>query len=207
MYLHYTPRIVHWLYPKFTWHKGRGEKNIYLTFDDGPVPEITPFVLDQLRKYNAKATFFCVGGNVVRNPEVLQQLVRGGHRIGNHTHHHLKGTKASLQAYSADVQLCQDKLQKAGIHTNLFRPPYGRIRMAQARQLLNNYEIIMWDVLSADYDRQLSPEKCLQHSIRHTHNGSVVVFHDSIKAWKNLSWVLPRYLEHFAARGYVFKSL
>lgn len=207
MYLHFTPGIVHWLYPRFTWHRSRKEKIIYLTFDDGPVPEITTFVLDQLREYNAQATFFCVGGNVARNPEVLQQLVRDNHRIGNHTDHHLKGTKTSIHNYSADVQLCQDKLQNAGINTNLFRPPYGRIRKGQARQLLHNYEIVMWDVLSADYDRKLSPEKCLQQSIRYTQNGSIVVFHDSLKAWKNLSWVLPRYLEHFASRGYEFKSL
>lgn len=207
MYLHYTPQIVQWLYPQFTWHKSRKEKSIYLTFDDGPVPEITPFVLEQLKKYRAKATFFCVGGNVARHPDVLQQLLREGHRIGNHTDHHLKGTKTSIEAYREDVQRCQDKLLEAGISTNLFRPPYGRIRKEQARQLLAEHEIVMWDVLSADYDAQLNPEKCLRQSIRHTQNGSVVVFHDSVKAWKNLSWVLPRYLDHFTAKGYVFKSL
>lgn len=207
MYLHYTPRIVQWLYPGFTWHKSRKEKTIYLTFDDGPVPEITPFVLEQLKEYGAKATFFCVGGNVGRHPEVLQQLQSEGHRIGNHTDHHLKGTHSSVQAYREDVERCRQKLQEAGIASNLFRPPYGRIRRAQARQLLPAYEIVMWDVLSADYDRKLSPEKCLQQSIRHTRNGSIVVFHDSVKAWKNVSWVLPRYLAHFASRGYTFKSL
>lgn len=207
MYLHYTPKIVHWLYPQFTWHKSRKEKIIYLTFDDGPVPEITPFVLEQLSKYGAKATFFCVGGNVERYPDVLQQLIAEGHCIGNHTDHHLKGTKTSLRAYREDVSLCQDKLRKAGASAKLFRPPYGRIRKAQARQLFPEYEIVMWDVLSADFDPRLSSEKCLQQSIRHTRNGSVIVFHDSVKAWKNLSWVLPRYLEHFTARGYVFKSL
>lgn len=207
MYLHYVPKIVQWLYPRLTWHKSRKEKVIYLTFDDGPVPEITPFVLEQLNKHGAKATFFCVGGNVGRYPEILQQLIRGGHGIGNHTDHHLNGAKTDVKTYLEDVNLCQDKLRKAGVEPRLMRPPYGRIRKAQARQLQPAYEIIMWDVLTADYDRKLSPEKCLQQSIRYTQNGSVVVFHDSVKAWKNLSWVLPRYLEHFVSKGYVFKSL
>jgi peptidoglycan/xylan/chitin deacetylase (PgdA/CDA1 family) len=207
MYLHYIPAIVQWLFPQFTWHKSRKEKYLYLSFDDGPVPEVTPFVLDQLQQYGAKATFFCVGENMERYPHLLERLLLEGHSIGNHTHRHLNGRKTKAAEYCKDVQYCRERLQEAGAASRLFRPPYGRIRKAQARQLLANHEIVMWDVLSADYDPRISPEKCLQKSIRYTRNGSIIVFHDSIKAWPKLAWVLPRYLEHFTASGYTFKSL
>lgn len=207
MYLHYMPIVVQWLFPKYTWHQSRKEKQLYLSFDDGPVPEVTPLVLDQLEQYQAKATFFCVGENLQKYPEILQRLLQEGHSIGNHSHHHLNGRNTTVSEYCHDVQLCHDELQRSGVHTRLYRPPYGRIKTTQARQLLKDYEIIMWDVLSADYDAGLSPEKCLQQSIRYTKNGSIIVFHDSLKAWPVLSWVLPRYLAYFAARGYSFKSL
>lgn len=207
MYLHYIPEVVQWLYPQYTWHKSRKEKQLYLSFDDGPVPEVTPFVLDQLQQYQAKATFFCVGENLQKYPDILQRQLAEGHSIGNHSHHHLNGRKTTVPEYCHDVQLCRDELLRAGVSTPLFRPPYGQIRRKQARQLLSDYEIIMWDVLSADYDFRLSPEKCLQQSIRYTKSGSIIVFHDSVKAWPVLSWVLPRYLAFFAARGYTFKPL
>lgn len=208
MYLHFTPAALQWVFPHFTWHGSRKEKTIYLTFDDGPVPEITPFVLKVLEQYNAKATFFCVGDNVRKYPGIFECVLAAGHKIGNHTFNHLKGSQADTQAYLRNVQQCSAAIQEAGgLLPRLFRPPYGRIRREQSRALLPSYQIVMWEVLSADYDQNLAPEVCLQKSIRYTRNGSIVVFHDNPKAFRNLSWVLPRYLHHFTALGYSFATL
>ena len=208
MYLHFIPAVVQRAFPLYTWHRSREQKTIYLTFDDGPVPEVTPFVLRSLKEYGARATFFCVGDNVRKYPDIVAQVKQGGHRLGNHTFNHLNGLQTSDDRYVRNVARCQEALLQAGGEKSLlFRPPYGRIRQRQARRLLTAYEIIMWDVLSADYDKKLSPEKCLQKSIRYTRPGSIVVFHDNPKAFPNLQWVLPRYLEHFASLGYSFEPL
>lgn len=209
MYLHFTPRLLHWCYPGLLWHMPRNRKTIYLTFDDGPIPEVTPRVLEMLQAYGAKATFFCVGDNVLKHREVLEQVVKGGHRLGNHTQHHLKGSRTTTEAYWRDVAACQQALQPyiAADQQPLFRPPYGRFT-AQQRQLLQpHYQLVMWDVLAADYDKALSAADCLKKSIRHTKPGSIIVFHDSLKAWQRLQVVLPRYLAHFHQLGYTFATL
>lgn len=220
MYLHYTPRLLHWLYPKLLWHMPRSSRQLFLTFDDGPIPEVTPRVLEILEKWNAKATFFCVGDNVGKHPEVFRQLVDSGHRIGNHTQHHLRGTTCSQKDYLENVALCQQALRQHGLPQQelsgtltaaeqrpLFRPPYGRFTQKQRQQLQKQYRLVMWDVLSADFDKNISPQRCLQKSIYHSRPGSIIVFHDSVKAWDRLQWVLPRYLQHFSDLGYTFSSL
>ncbi|WP_224996371.1 polysaccharide deacetylase family protein [Cesiribacter sp. SM1] len=209
MYLHFTPSLLHWLYPGMLWHMPRNTKKIYLTFDDGPIPEVTPPVLEMLGQWNAKATFFCVGENVQKHPQVLKQVVEQGHRLGNHTFHHLKGVEVSTETYLQDTALCQQLLQPelSEAAPMLFRPPYGRFTKGQRTALSAQYRLVMWDVLSADYDSRLSPQVCLQKSIRYTRPGSIIVFHDSLKAWDRLQWVLPRYLEHFSRKGFTFATL
>lgn len=209
MYLHFTPLPIQWLFPQYTWQrKVKNQKIIFLTFDDGPLPEVTPFVLDVLEKYKARATFFCVGDNIRKHPEILKNVVEQGHGVGNHTFNHLNAFRTTTKDYLYNIQQCQDEFRKViGQAPNLFRPPYGRIRNDQSKVLRKHYEVIMWDVLTADFDKKLSPQKCLQKSIQYTRNGSVVVFHDNPKAFHNLSFVLPRYLEHFSAKGYTFDCL
>ncbi|AHM59398.1 polysaccharide deacetylase [Flammeovirgaceae bacterium 311] len=209
MYLHFTPALLHSLYPDMLWRMPRNSKTIYLTFDDGPIPEVTPHVLELLRQWNAKATFFCVGENVDKHPGVLRQVTGQGHRLGNHTYHHLKGTGTDTNSYLQNVKKCQQSLQAylSVAQQLLFRPPYGRFTKAQRKALAEDYRLVMWDVLSADYDPGLSPETCLRKSIRYTRPGSIIVFHDSLKAWERLQWVLPRYLEHFSSKGYSFAAL
>ncbi len=209
MYLHFTPLTIQWMFPRFTWRREvGGQKKIFLTFDDGPVPEVTPFVLDVLRQYNAKATFFCVGENVLKHPNIFRQVLEEGHQAGNHTQNHLNGFKTDPQEYLDNVKLCEQQLlRETSAVPGFFRPPYGRIRKKAADGILSSYEIIMWDVLPADFDNTITPEKCLQKSIRYTRSGSIVVFHDNPKAFKNLSLVLPLYLAHFSALGYTFELL
>ncbi len=195
-------RILEIIYPRFLWRMPAEEPCIYLTFDDGPVPEITLGVLDILHKYNAKATFFCVGDNIRKHPDVFQQVVDAGHGIGNHTHNHLNGWKTPVEEYLLNISKAEEHYA-----THLFRPPYGRIKKEQARRILPDYTIVMWSVLTRDYSPALSPEKCLKNAIQKTKNGSIVLFHDSLKAQKNLEYVLPRYLAHFSALGYRFEKL
>ncbi len=205
MYLHFTPKIIQWLYPELLWHFPRDQKKIYLTFDDGPVPEATDFVLETLEAYNAKATFFCVGENVQKHTSIFNRVVDRGHQIGNHTHNHLNGRKVKNSNYMDNVAKCEevfsDHLENP---VKLFRPPYGRIRNSQIRQLTPKQKIVMWDVLSGDFDLSLPKEVCLSKSISHTKNGSVIVFHDSLKTITTLRYVLPKYLEHFENLGYSF---
>ncbi|MDX2190388.1 MAG: polysaccharide deacetylase family protein [Bacteroidota bacterium] len=200
--------ILRFLLPKLTWNIKTNEKVIYLTFDDGPLPEITNFVLEQLNNYKAKATFFCVGDNVSKHPAIFNQIISNGHVIGNHTFNHLKGWQTKDPIYFENIakseELYQNQMKKT---SELFRPPYGRIKKSQSRELLKKYRIIMWDVLTCDYSAKISPEKCLKRSISKTIKGSIVVFHDSYKAEKNLRYVLPKYLEHFHNQGFEFKSL
>jgi peptidoglycan-N-acetylglucosamine deacetylase len=196
------------LLPGYTWHKSTTEKVLYLTFDDGPIPVVTPFVLEQLKTYHAKATFFCVGDNLAKHPEIAASLLSEGHVLANHTFNHLKGWHTPFNIYLQNVKQCEQELQNLQVNNMLFRPPYGRITGRQASQLRKEgYELVMWDVLTNDYDNTLAPEICLQKSIKYTEDGSIIVFHDSLKAQHNLMYVLPRYLAHFARLGYTFKAL
>lgn len=196
--------------PGYTWLKEGTNKVLYLTFDDGPIPEITPWVLEQLSKCNAKATFFAVGDNLARHRDIAEQILAQGHRLANHTHNHLRGWQTPLDHYLHNVQQCQqelDTLLPVTTQSKLFRPPYGRITPRQASALRPEYELVMWDVLTNDYDSSLKPEKCLQEAIRCTQSGSIIVFHDSIKARRNMMYALPRFLDHFTASGYTFETL
>ena len=193
-------------------------KEIYLTFDDGPIPGPTEFVLDTLKQFNAKATFFCIGENISKHPRIFQQVIIEGHAVGNHTFNHMKGWGTSTEKYVSNVEMCANEMSKKlpslgyQIHqqpgTNfLFRPPYGRIRPKQINALKGKYQIVMWDVLTSDYNISQSPEACLKGSIKATRPGSIVVFHDSLKAERNMKYALPRYLEYFVRQGYIFKEL
>lgn len=199
------------LLPSLEWSVPTNEKEIYLTFDDGPIPGATEFVLDQLEKYNAKATFFCVGDNIGKYPDIYKRILQQGHRTGNHTFNHINGWKVKKSDYLKNIELCKQVmcLQSPydGTTKMLFRPPYGKITIPEIFKLKDKYRIVMWDNLTKDYDASLSPEDCLQRSLTNTKNGSVVIFHDSIKAEKNMSYALPRFLEYFSSQGYVFKTL
>jgi len=179
------------------------EKIIYLTFDDGPVPGPTEFVLDVLQENHAHATFFCIGDNVLKNPSVFKKLTDSQHSVGNHTFNHLKGWNYSTKDYISNTAKCAEVI---GGENRLFRPPYGRIKRSQIRAL-PNYKIVMWDVLTHDYLASLSEKDCLKESIKATRPGSIVVFHDSYKAERNMTYVLPRYIDYFLKQGFVFKSL
>ncbi|MCD8742343.1 polysaccharide deacetylase family protein [Mucilaginibacter roseus] len=205
MYLFKTPRLLKWLYPKLIWDIKTSSRSIFLTFDDGPIPIVTPYVLKILKEYGAKATFFCIGDNVRKHPDIFEQVKREGHAIGNHTFNHLKGWKTDDDTYIENFKQADEML-----HTNLFRPPYGRIKRSQAEKLkaLNpELDIVMWDVLSGDFDMTLKPERCLKKTLKYTRPGSIVVFHDSLKAFNRLEYVLPRALGFWKSQGYTFELL
>jgi peptidoglycan/xylan/chitin deacetylase (PgdA/CDA1 family) len=202
MYLVKTPQIIQNLFPNFTWRIPTQEKVLYLTFDDGPIPQVTPWVLEQLNAYEAKATFFCVGNNIEKHPEVFNQVVNEGHSVGNHTHNHLNGWLSDNLPFFHNVRHCANL-----VNSVLFRPPYGRLKRKQAQFLQRHYRIVMWDVLSGDFDPKISPEQCLNNVINNAQAGSIIVFHDSLKAEEKLHYVLPKVLEHFAAKGYTFGKL
>ncbi len=206
---HRTPGWVQNLFPGFIWNKPTDDKVVYLTFDDGPVPQATPVVLDYLSEFNARATFFCVGENVIRYPEVLKQVITQGHSVGNHTHHHLNGWSTPVQDYLQDVEHCQQALNPylAADFKPMMRPPYGRILPKQWRNLAADYQLVMWDVLSGDFSGRIDATTCLKQSIRFTRPGSIVLFHDSIKTIEKLKAVLPAFLKHFSQRGFSFKQL
>jgi peptidoglycan-N-acetylglucosamine deacetylase len=197
-----TPRILKTVFPRITWDFQDTEPSLYLTFDDGPTPSITAEVLSILARFNAKATFFCIGRNVERNPDVYQQLLTNGHATGNHTYSHLKGWYTPNHEYYDDISLAAQFIQ-----SGLYRPAYGMITPLQLRQLALQYRIVMWNIMSYDFDYGTSPEKCLKNVIRYTSNGSIVVFHDSVKASKKVLYALPRVLEYYANRGFTFKSI
>ena len=202
MYLVKTPKFIQSLFPNFTWKVPTTEKVIYLTFDDGPIPEVTPWVLEQLEAYEAKATFFCVGENVKNHPEVFELVQQAGHAVGNHTYNHLNGWGSENIPYFHNVRHCAQLVK-----TDLFRPPYGRLMPRQAQFLQRHYQIIMWDVLSGDFDPKISAEQCLNNVLHKTRPGSIVVFHDSLKAFDKLQKVLPQILKHFSEKGYRFEAL
>ncbi|MCR5889508.1 polysaccharide deacetylase family protein [Hymenobacter sp. J193] len=210
MRLYRMPELLRRLLPECWWQMPANGRTLYLTFDDGPIPEETPFVLEQLARFNAKATFFCVGDNVERHPGIARAVLAAGHRLANHTHHHLSGWTTPRTDYLTDIARCQQALEAvlpAPEARPLLRPPYGRITVPLARLLNEQYQLIMWDVLTCDYDQTLAPEDCLRTAISLTRPGSIVVFHDSLKASRNLRYVLPRYLAHFAGQGYSFAAL
>ena len=204
MYLTKTPRVIQKLFPNFHWRveSNREKPTLYLTFDDGPIPQLTPWVLEQLERYDARATFFCVGNNVRRYPDVLRKVIAAGHSVGNHTTHHLDGWKTDNVPYFHDIRHCAVSLK-----TSLFRPPYGRLKPSQAQFLQRHYQIVMWDVLSGDFDPELTPDDCFDNVVENASPGSIVVMHDSLKSEEKLRQVLPRLLAHYTERGYAFDRL
>ncbi len=202
MYLVRPSYLIKQLYPNAVWRKDELQKKIYLTFDDGPVPEVTPWVLDLLKQNDIKATFFCVGANVEKYPEIYQRILAEGHSVGNHTHNHLNGWETNSESYFDNIENCAQF-----VNTRLFRPPYGRMKRSQRSYLGDRYAIVMWDVLSGDYDKGTSAEKCLDNVITNTRNGSIIVFHDSIKASQNLVYTLPRFIEYSKNEGFEFGCL
>lgn len=204
-YLIKTPRIVRNIYRKSVWRIGLNKKILYLTFDDGPHPRITESVLDLLKKYQAKASFFCIGENVVKYPETYKRIISEGHAVGNHTFNHLNGWRTEDGHYVNNTQ----KAAKV-IESRLFRPPYGKIKMSQRRRLMYGemkMKIIMWSVLSGDFDRRVTPERCARYVVRSSRPGSIIVFHDSEKAADRMLYALPKVLEHFSALGYRFDRI
>jgi peptidoglycan/xylan/chitin deacetylase (PgdA/CDA1 family) len=179
-----------------------GKKTAYLTFDDGPIPEVTPAILDILSKYGVKATFFCVGDNVRKYPEIFQRLIKEGHTIGNHTFHHMNGWKASDEKYIRDIAQCAELVK-----SNLFRPPYGRIKFSQYKRVKEKYKVVLWDVLSGDYDMSLSGQKCFDIVKKNTRPGSILVFHDNIKAQNKIPELLTKTLDFMRDSGYMLKPL
>jgi peptidoglycan/xylan/chitin deacetylase (PgdA/CDA1 family) len=202
MYLVHTPGFIQNLFPNFIWRMNTEEKVIHLTFDDGPIPVVTPWVLDQLKEYKAKATFFCVGDNVRKYPDIFSRLLDEGHSAGNHTFNHLSGWASENVPYYHNVRKCAQL-----VNSNLFRPPYGRLKPKQVQFLLRHYKIIMWDVLRGEFDPGIDGEQCYNNVMQNSRPGSIVVFHDSLKSYETLQYVLPRSLEYFTSLGYTFAKL
>ncbi|MDP4276686.1 MAG: polysaccharide deacetylase family protein [Bacteroidota bacterium] len=184
------------------WRKNPDERTVYLTFDDGPIPEVTPWVLDILDRYQIKATFFCVGENVMKHPEVYQEVLRRGHRTGNHTFNHYRGFTNTTRNYLANVEMASRYIE-----SDLFRPPHGDLRYGQIRELRKQFQVIQWDVVSRDYNQKLSPEKVLGIVKHYARNGSIITFHDSLKAKRNMEYAMPRAIEYLLKEGYTFKTL
>ena len=202
MYFIKTPNLVKRIFPQQVWSIPEADKSIYLTFDDGPTPGVTRWILNLLKQYDAKATFFLVGNNVRKYPNLTQLIADEGHSLGNHTFNHLNGWQTANGEYIKDIYKCRNL-----IHSNLFRPPYGKITRAQTRRLSDRYKVVMWDVLSGDFDQTLHKDKVVENVINNTVEGSVIVFHDSVKARERMQYALPKVLEHFSNRGYKFDSI
>lgn len=210
-YLKNISKLGRLLAPSLLWNMPRNTNSIYLSFDDGPHPEITPWALKVLNDYQAKATFFCVGENIIKFPKVFQQLISEGHSFGNHTHNHLKGWKTSTSIYIENTLKAEAVISNYSGNTNhqkLFRPPYGKIKPFQIKRLKQlEYKIVMWDALSADFDTNITAEECYNNVIENTKAGSIIVFHDSEKASEKMKSVLPRVLEYYIKKGFTFKGL
>lgn len=201
-YLH-SSKVLKPIYPELTWNReSNDEKKVYLTFDDGPNPEATSFVLDQLEAFGFKATFFCIGDNVKKHPDVYDRILNEGHRTGNHTFNHLNGFKTENDRYIENIKLAANN-----IDSPLFRPPYGRLKKKQIEQIIPEYEIIMWSILSGDFDPKLKRDKAYNDIVKLTKNGSIIVFHDSLKALDNLRYLLPKYCEYLTESGYTSCTL
>jgi len=206
VYFFKTPKLFEFLYPAALWHGDRKKKNIYLTFDAGPVPEVTDYILEVLSYLAVKATFFCVGDNIKKYPEVFKRIVEEKHGIGNHTFNHLNGWKANEVDYLKNIQLCDEVIShNTGIdQIKLFRPPYGKIRNKTLNRIKNDYKIIMWDVLSYDFSPRMTAEKCLEKSLRYTRNGSIIIFHDSDKTFSKNKLIISQYIRHLKNNNYEF---
>lgn len=200
----YTPKWLQRWQSVYTWRIDNACKHIFLTFDDGPIPEVTPFVLDTLKAYQAKATFFCVGDNIQKHPQVFERVIAEGHTVANHTFNHLNGWKTEDTTYLQNIEACASCLPAGN---TLFRPPYGKVKKSQLEVIKLTHQIIMWDVLSYDFDATLSPETCLRKTQKYTREGSIIVFHDSLKAENNLKYVLPRYMDWAVGKGFIFSAL
>lgn len=202
MYLIRIPKVIQVLNRDRIWEIPASEKKIYLTFDDGPEPEVTRRILEILNEYKAKATFFCTGSKAVKHPEIIDLINKQGHSVGNHTYSHLKGSQTSSVLFLADVAACAEILS-----TRLFRPPYGRLKREQMRELKKSFDVIMWTVLPGDFDERVSSELCLSRAIRYTQKGTIIVFHDNMKAKERVLYTLPRYIEHFMDSGFSFDPI
>ena len=203
MKIYSAPFWIRTIYPKsLLWRVNTSRREVFLTFDDGPVPEITPLVLEILKKYNVKATFFCVGENVQKYPDVYNLLLNAGHAIGNHTFHHVKAWKTDYHSYLSEVEQCNQLVK-----SKLFRPPHGQINRKIARKLNENFKVVMWSALTGDYDNKLSGEQCLNNAVKYTSPGSIIVFHDSLKARERMEYALPLYIEYCLKQGYSFGIL
>ncbi len=219
-----TPNLVKNVFPGLIWDLPSKEKIIYLTFDDGPTPTITDWTLDVLRQYDARVTFFCIGKNIKAHPAIFQRILSEGHSVGNHTYNHLKGWKTNTSEYLENIdktdevithEIANSKIPFTGMNPSgqsgtvkLFRPPYGQIKPKQAKQIIKlGYKIVMWTVLSRDWEQSLSKEKCVENVTKHTNPGNIIVFHDSIKASNNLQYALPEVLEYFSRKGFKFKRI
>ena len=196
------PIFYRMLFPETVWRIHKRRHTVYLTFDDGPVPEVTPWVLDTLEHYGVRATFFCVGENVERHPELFDEILVRGHKVGNHTMSHLQGMKVTTKTYLHNVFRANEL-----IHSTLFRPPHGMMRWGQSKVLRSRFTIIMYDLVTRDYSKKLTPEQVLDNVKRYARNGSIIVFHDSLKAQRNMQYALPRAIEWLAAQGYDFDVL
>ena len=193
------PKVLQNLLPQCIWSLPNKENKIYLTFDDGPTPDVLPFILQTLDTYRVAATFFCVGENMLRYPDLTAEMLKKGHRIGNHSHNHLSGWRSKNVDYFENIDRANQVFS-----THLFRPPYGRLRQSQAKELCKKYKIIMWDVLSYDYDQKVLPEICFRNVIDATKSGSIIVFHDNLKALPNLRYALPHAIDFLLKKDFSF---
>lgn len=205
-----TPKILRLFYPSLLWGMPKEEKKLYITFDDGPHPTITPQVLEILKEFNAKATFFCIGKNIEANNDVFNRIIKEGHSVGNHTFNHNKGWKTKTKDYIDSVNKTENiinSLTNSHGRTALLRPPYGKIKSSQIRNLKRHYKLVAWTVISYDWDKTLSPEECFNNVIRNAANGSIIVFHDSEKAVNNMIPTLKKILRYYSEKGFIFESL
>lgn len=207
-----TPKLVTKLFPNYVWHIETEKKELFLTFDDGPTPGITEWTLNTLNAFNVKATFFCIGNNVENHPSILQRILIEGHAVGNHTQNHVNGWKTKTPDYIENI-LQAEKILASQVpnfekQQKLFRPPYGQIKPQQGNRILElGYQVIMWDVLSFDWDISVSEEECLNNVLSKSKAGSIIVFHDSFKASRNMKYALPKVLDYFIKQGYIFRAL
>lgn len=201
MFIEQPPQIIRYLYPSAIWRMDKDERAVYLTFDDGPIPRVTPWVLDVLDKYGIKATFFMVGDNIRKHPDEFRMVVERGHRIGNHTFNHIRGLSYDINSYLKNTE----KACRMMMETNLFRPPHGYMSPKQYAELKKRYKIIMWDLVTRDYNRKFNGEQILQKVKKYARNGSIITFHDSIKSEENLKYALPKAIEWLKEQGYEFK--
>ncbi|MBU3839073.1 polysaccharide deacetylase family protein [Bacteroides caecigallinarum] len=201
MFIEQPPQIIRYLYPSAIWRMDKDKKAVYLTFDDGPIPRVTPWVLDVLDKYGIKATFFMVGDNIRKHPDEFRMVVERGHRIGNHTFNHIRGLSYDINSYLENT----DKACRMMMNTDLFRPPHGYMSPKQYAELKKRYKIIMWDLVTRDYNRKFTGEQILQKVKKYVRNGSIITFHDSLKSEENIRYALPKAIEWLMEQGYEFK--